>query len=493
MQLEIYNTLGREVQEFKPIDVGRVGMYACGPTVYNYAHIGNLRTYVFEDVLRRVLEYAGYHVEHVMNITDVGHLTDNADEGEDKMLKSAREKKMSVWDIAEYYTRAFFDAVDRLNIKRPTVICKATDHISEMIAFIRRLEERGFTYTSGGNVYFDISRFPDYGKMALLDTGELQAGARIQVDPNKQNPHDFVLWFTRSKYEHQAMLWDSPWGRGYPGWHIECSTMSMKYLGERFDIHCGGVDHISVHHTNEISQSEAATGKKWVNYWVHGEHLLMGRGKMAKSEGGFLTLPSLMERGFDPMDYRYYLLGAHYRVQLQFGFEALKAAKSARKRLLERVVQLKAEAGDEKGFGIEPGTEEEISLRKGGAGKYIESFEGNALNDMNMPRCLSDLWGVIREGDLGAETKLKALAMMDRVLGLRLLESRIQPPELGDEEKALIAERERARGEKNYALADKIRNQLLGRGISLEDTPDGVRWSRERIEPGKEDLKKKQA
>ena len=253
MQLSIFNTFGREIQPIKPIVPGKIGFYACGPTVYDFQHIGNLRTYIFEDVLRRALEYTGLQVTHIMNVTDVGHLTDDADAGEDKMVKSARERQMSVWDIAEHYGGVFFDDLKRLNVEEPALKCKATDHIDEMIALVERLAGKNATYVSGGNVYFDISRFPDYGKMALLDLKELKAGARIQVDENKRNPHDFVLWFTKSKFKHQAMLWDSPWGRGYPGWHIECSAMSMKYLGEQFDIHCGGVDHIPVHHTNEIA------------------------------------------------------------------------------------------------------------------------------------------------------------------------------------------------------------------------------------------------
>ncbi len=262
MQVKLWNTMGRELQNFEPIQPGKVGMYCCGPTVYDYAHIGNLRTYIFEDFLRRMLEYFGYAVRHVMNVTDVGHLTGDTDEGEDKMLKGAREKGKTVWEIAEFYSKAFFRDFALLRCAAPTVICRATEHIQDMIDLISRIEAKGFTYVAGGNVYFDISRFPGYGKLALLDQQQLRAGARIAVDEGKKNPADFALWFTRSKFEHQAMLWDSPWGKGYPGWHIECSAMSMKYLGEHFDIHCGGADHPPVHHTNEIAQSEAATGAR---------------------------------------------------------------------------------------------------------------------------------------------------------------------------------------------------------------------------------------
>ena len=275
LPLQLFNTLSRQKQDLEPIDNGNVGIYTCGPTVYQYAHIGNLRTYIFEDLLVRTLRFFDYEVRHVMNITDVGHLTDDGDQGEDKMLKGAREQHKSVWEIAEHYKDAFFQDLKALNISMPDMQCRATEHIQDMIDLIRRIEAAGYTYQAGGNVYFDVSKTSDYGKLTGQVRDELKAGARIAVDPNKRNPHDFVLWFTQSKFEHQAMLWDSPWGRGYPGWHVECSAMSMKYLGEQFDIHCGGIDHIPVHHTNEIAQSEAATGKKpWVKYWLHGEFLV---------------------------------------------------------------------------------------------------------------------------------------------------------------------------------------------------------------------------
>jgi cysteinyl-tRNA synthetase len=480
VHLELYNTLGRNMQRFEPLRADRVGMYACGPTVYNYPHIGNLRTYVFEDVLRRTLEYIGYEVEHVMNVTDVGHLTDDADEGEDKIIKSAREKKKTVWEIAQFYTEAFFDDIDRLNILRPTKICKATDHIGDMIELIAKLEEKGYTYEAGGNVYFDISRFPDYGRLALLDRGDLKAGARIEVDRNKRNPHDFVLWFTKGKFEHQAMLWDSPWGNGYPGWHIECSAMSMRYLGEQLDIHCGGVDHIAVHHTNEIAQSQAASGKKWVNFWIHGEHLLMDKAKMSKSKGGFLTLQTLIDRGFEPLDYRYYLLGAHYRTQLQFSFEALEAARNARRRLQERIGALKEELEGEE---IRPeemhakGHELGSDLR-GPAARYMDAFDRYALSDLNMPRCLSEMWGMLRDAEIDRPDLLRGLYRMDRILGLKLSETERINPELDAELEGLIQEREEARKSKDYQRADEIREQLRKRGVALEDTPEGVRWSR---------------
>ncbi len=470
MKLRIFNTMGRRIEEFVPIEDKKVGMYTCGPTVYNYAHIGNLRTYIFEDLLRRTLEYLGYRVKHVMNVTDVGHLTDDADEGEDKIIKSAREKGKSVWEIADFYTRAFFRDTERLNIERPTVVCRATEHIDDMINLIKRIEKNGFTYMAGGNLYFDISKFPGYGKLALLNLDELKAGARISIDENKKNPHDFVLWFTKSKFEHQAMLWDSPWGKGYPGWHIECSAMSMKYLGDQFDIHCGGIDHIPVHHTNEIAQAEAATGKKWVNYWVHGEFLVLSKEKMAKSAGNYLTLDSLIEKGYDPMDYRYLCLGAHYRSQLQFSYEAMNTARNARLALMERIARLKEEAGEEV-----KGEKGGMPERESAEYRYLESFEKNITEDLNIPRGLADLWNLLKDRNISPGAKLSVAYIMDRVLGLRLKEAKLPEVEIDEETKELIEERKRARERRDYALADAIRNKLKDRGILLEDTPDGVK------------------
>ncbi len=462
MELEFFNTMGRELQSFVPIQQGNVGLYTCGPTVYNYAHIGNLRTYVFEDLLRKTLEYFGYRVRHVMNVTDVGHLTDDADEGEDKILKSAREKGKSVWEIAEFYTKAFFRDFALLGCAMPTVVPKATDHIPQMIELIKRIEANGYTYFSEGNLYFDISRFPAYGKLALLDQQTLRAGARIAVDSGKKNPADFALWFTRSKFEHQAMLWDSPWGRGYPGWHIECSAMSMKYLGESFDIHCGGIDHIPVHHTNEIAQSEAATGRKWVTCWLHGEFLLMDKAKMAKSAGNFITLSSLMEEGYDPLDYRYFCLGAHYRTQLAFSLDALDAARSARRGLVERVTQLKKAGG---------GPAQPTSKAR----EYLDAFEAHAAEDLNMPKCLADLWTLVRDSSVAAGPKLGALLAMDRILGLDLVRAEESPVELDEESRRLVEEREEARKRRDWARADEIRGLLSARGIILQDEATGTR------------------
>lgn len=469
MQIRLFNTLGRELQDFVPITPKRVGIYACGPTVYKYAHVGNLRAYLFEDLLRRMFEYAGYEVTHVMNVTDVGHLTDDDDSGEDKMLRSAREQDMTVWEIAEFYTEAFFRDIDRLNVERPTVVCRATEHIADMIELVKRLESRGFTYEAGGNIYFDISKFPDYGKLALLDRQELRAGARIAVDENKRNPRDFVLWFTNSKFEHQAMLWDSPWGRGYPGWHIECSAMSMRYLGEHFDIHCGGVDHIPVHHTNEIAQSEAATGRKWVNYWLHNEFVLINEQKMAKSAGGTVTLSDLIDEGYDPLDFRYLCMGAHYRSQLQYTREALDAARAARTNLAERTARLMASTKD-------ASTNEASSTTLSpGAKYYLDEFEEHLVADLGVPRCLATLWNLLKDSRIVDEEKLAIVLEMDRVFGLRLADARQSALELDEESSRLLSERESARKARDFRKADEIREILLGRGILLEDTPEGTR------------------
>ena len=467
MKVRLYNTLGRQIQDFNPINDSGVGMYCCGPTVYNYAHIGNLRTYVFEDLLRRSLEYAGYNVNHVMNVTDVGHLTGDDDEGEDKMEKSARESGKTPDEIAAFYTQAFFNDTDRLNIKRPNTACTATKHIGEMIGLIKRLEDNGFTYVSGGNVYFDTARFEKYGELALLDRQKLKAGARIEVDGNKKNPADFVLWFTKSKFENHLMQWDSPWGKGYPGWHIECSAMSMKYLGEQFDIHCGGIDHIPVHHTNEIAQSEAATGKKWVNYWVHGEFLLMDKQKMAKSAGNFLTLQVLVDKGYDPLDYRYFCLGGHYRSQLVFNFDALDAARNARENLVERIKTLKANSV--------PGNPEDLQAP---AAEYLASFQEDILNDLNAPKALADLWQLLKDSSVNDADKLTAALEMDHILGFKLDEVKAEGPELTEEENALVKAREQARKDKDWKLADELRDKLLAMGIVVKDTAEGTQCSK---------------
>ncbi len=456
--------MDRKIEPFIPLHGKSVGMYCCGPTVYNYAHIGNLRTYIFEDLLHRILTYAGYDLKHVMNVTDVGHLSDDGDEGEDKMERRSRESGMSVYDIAQMYTAAFFEDTDALNIITPDVACRATEHIDQMIALIKRLEENGHTYISGGNVYFSIDTFPEYGRLAKLNLDQLQSGARIEVDENKKNPKDFVLWFTKSKFENHAMMWDSPWGSGYPGWHIECSAMSMHYLGESFDIHCGGIDHVNVHHTNEIAQSEAATGKNWVKYWVHGEFLINETGKMSKSKGEFLTLSLLKEKGYEPLDYRYFCLGGHYRSQLVFSWKSLDAAKNGRKNLMKAVSGLPFDTSRT----VESITDED-SL------SYLEQFKDHISVDLHIPQALALLWTLVKDSTVSDEDKAVLIRDMDRIFALDLT---VKQPE-GDESDIpqeihdLVEQRVQAKKDKNYPLADEVRAIVESKGYLIKDTKDG--------------------
>jgi cysteinyl-tRNA synthetase len=468
MVIRFFNTLTRKKEVFKPIRNREVRMYCCGPTVYWYAHIGNFRTFIFEDILRRVLEFNGFKVKHVMNITDVGHLTSDADTGEDKMEVGARRERKTVWEIAEFYTKAFFKDAEKLNILKPTIICKATDHISDMIELIRKLEKKGYTYIIDNGVYFDTSKLKDYGKLTGMDFQKLnetlKAGARIEFNPQKRNITDFGLWLFSPKDKKRQMEWNSPWGVGFPGWHIECSTMSMKYLGETFDIHCGGTDHPPIHHTNEIAQSEAATGKRFVNYWLHGAFLVFGKAiKMAKSEGEIITVQSLIEKGFDPLAFRYLCLTAHYRSELVFTWENLQAAQNALFTLREHMRRLSENLERKR----------KKTLK---AEEYERRFLEAVNDDLNMPKALTIVWKLVRnEKELSNREKYELLQEFDKILAVDLAKD-VTKEKLPEEIEELIRKREEARKKKDWETADKLREEIKKLGYLLEDTPEGVRW-----------------
>ncbi|MDF2880636.1 MAG: cysteinyl-tRNA synthetase [Clostridiaceae bacterium] len=464
----VYNTLTRKKDKLVPYKEGKIGMYTCGPTVYNYAHIGNLRTYIFEDILKKSLIYNGFKVKHVMNITDVGHLQSDGDEGEDKMAMGAKRENKTPWEIARFYEEAFFEDCHKLNIEKPTVSCRATEHIDDMINLIKVLEEKGYTYVANGNVYFEIDKFKDYNKLANLSMEELEAGSRVEIDVHKKNPLDFVLWFTNSKFKNQIMQWDSPWGRGFPGWHLECSTMSIKYLGEVIDIHCGGVDHIPVHHTNEIAQSESYLGHKWVNYWLHGEFLVIDGGKMSKSSGDFLTLTKLMEEGFSSLDYRYFCLNSRYRKQLLFSFDSLKDAQNSLKKLKSKTLNILKENSQDDRF--------DSSL----VNDYRTKFSNEISDDLNIANAITVLWEVIKDNKLTSREKLFIIQDFDKVLSLDLLKEDKAEEENQDKDliEKLIGERSEARINKQWARADEIRNKLNEMNIELLDTKEGTTWKK---------------
>lgn len=458
--LALFNTLSRKVEPFKPINEGVVKLYACGPTVYNFAHIGNLRTYIFEDILRRTLEQNHFKVEHVMNITDVGHLESDADAGDDKMALASKREAKSPWEIAKFYEEAFFKDIAALHIKNPTLICRATEHIKEMQDFVRVLEEKGYTYTVDGNVYFRIDKFPTYADFSRRKLEDLMEGARVEVDPRKENPLDFVLWFSNSKFPNQIMKWDSPWGVGFPGWHIECSAMASKYLGDHFDIHCGGIDHISIHHTNEIAQSEAHFGHKWVNVWMHGEFLVLQKEKMSKSTGKFLTLTSLTDMGYDPLHYRYLCFGAHYRSQLFFSFEALDGARNAFESLRNRILS----------YRLNP----EKPKNQARKNELRNAFFSAMNNDLDTPVALSVVWETLKDQAISSTEKLELMLEFDQILGFGV--DQFKAPVLSEESMAIVRERERARQNKEWAKADAMRDQLLKEGICIKDTKEGTEW-----------------
>ncbi|MCI8459371.1 MAG: cysteine--tRNA ligase [Clostridia bacterium] len=455
--MKVYNTLTRQKEELCPLKGNTVTMYSCGPTVYNYAHIGNLRTYVFMDMLRRVLRYDGYKIKGVMNITDVGHLLSDGDDGEDKMAKAAKEQKKSPQEIAAYYTDVFFKDFARLNIGRPEVIAKATDHIDEMIAYVQDLLQKGYAYETSDGIYFDIGKFPAYGKLSRLNLDDQIAGARVEVNAEKRHPADFALWKKAEK--NHIMQWPSPWGMGYPGWHIECSAMSRKYLGVTFDIHTGGVDHIPVHHENEIAQSEAREGCRTVNVWMHGEFMLVDGGKMSKSLGNTYTIDQLHARGYDPLAFRYFCLNAHYRKKLNFTFEGMDAAQTAYDRLLEALYKHKQSAED---------CDESVLQ------SYKDRFDAAVNDDLNLPLALGVLWTMTKEKP---SHKLYALALeFDKVLGLNLHTA--HPPKEDDapvpaEAIALAEQRLAARKNKDWAESDRLRDAIAALGYTVADTKEG--------------------
>lgn len=459
--MKLYNTLTRKKEEFAPLDGKTVRMYSCGPTVYNFAHIGNMRTYIFMDILRRTLRYEGYKVKGVMNITDVGHLLSDADEGEDKMEKAAKEQRKSPYEIADFYTKVFFDDLKKLNIGKPELTPKATEHIREMLDFVYTLCEKGYGYETSDGIYFDISKFPAYGQLSGINLEDQKAGARVEVNDEKRSPFDFAIWKKAPK-EH-IMQWDSRWGKGYPGWHIECSAMSKKYLGEVFDIHTGGVDHIPIHHENEIAQSYGYSGKNPAKFWMHGEFMLVNNGKMSKKLGNTYLVSQLEEMGYSPMCFRYFCLNTHYRKKLNFTFEGMDGAKTAYARLCALVAKHREGENDV--------SEEKLAA-------YRKEFEEDVTDDLNVPGAMGVLWTMLKEP---ASRKIYALALeMDKVFGLKLDEAKAEEvkEEFPAEITAIANERAAARAAKDWGKSDELRAKLDELGYAVKDTKEGYTLTR---------------
>lgn len=473
--MKLYNSESRTIEEFIPYDGKNVTLYTCGPTVYHFAHIGNLRSYIMEDILEKSLNYLGYNVKRAMNITDVGHLSSDGDTGEDKMLMGAKRENKSIMQIAGEYTEAFKKDCEKLKLKWPEIVVPATSCIDDYLKIITALLEKGYAYKSNGNIYFDTSKLNDYYRFGNQKVEEMVVGARedVEEDENKKNVNDFVLWFTKSKFENQALKWDSPWGVGYPGWHIECTGISLKYLGENLDIHCGGVDNKFPHHTNEIAQTESYVGHKWCRNWFHVEHLNTKTGKMSKSKGGFLTLTKLEEMGYSPLVYKFFCLQSHYRKQLIFSEEGLDSAKAAYDKLMKRISNIK---------------DDNSSVDKEGFDKYKNDFSNALANDINTSSAITVVFDLLKS-DLSNATKIALLKDFDKVFDLGFTaalenvdtkESDDNSQEISDELKSyindMIEKRKNAKVNKNYALADEIRNELLSKGVELIDTKDGTQF-----------------
>ena len=458
----LYNTLSHKKEEFKSIEEGKVKMYTCGPTVYHYAHIGNIRNYIGHDILEKTLIYLGYNVTRVMNITDVGHLTSDSDSGEDKMEVARKREGKSAMEIAEFYTKAFFNDYSKVNCMMPTIVSPATENIDMYITIIEKLIKDDYAYISGGNVYFDISKLPDYYVLTNHREDEMVVGARegVEEDGNKRNQADFALWFTTSKFEGHELLWDSPWGKGYPGWHIECSGISIKYLGEYLDIHGGGVDNIFPHHTNEIAQSESYLGHKWCNYWFHNEHLLDESGKMSKSNGVILTVSELEKQGYDPLAFRFMCLNSHYRKQLVFSYDALEQATSTLNKLKSRISDI----------------EEDGEFDKEKYDYYNQNFIEEISNDLNISNAITVLYDLLKDNEVNGTTKLKLIGDFDKVFSLNLIKNNDTDESLVKYIEEKIEERNNAKKDKNFALADQIREELLNQGITLMDTREGTKY-----------------